>query len=305
MKRDHKQAIPLHQLAATDLGVEVFPVTNAASLSPFRQEAVIPHRHDHYSCFLVEQGQLEMMVDFQPVRLSPATLLVSHPGQIHQLGTVQDFQGWVLLTKASWLHAHLRDAIEQSHTNVCLLQLTKAQYAWFNHLLNALYESADTQSPPLVRTEVIPSLLNAWLGQVTALVDVQQQLTPAPQLRSIGLTKQFRQLLHQHVFSCKKPADYADKLNLTVSYLNDTVKAVTGFSLSYFIQQELLAEAQRLLLYSPLSVKEIAARLGYEDPKYFMRVFRKGKGLSPNRFQAQALARQRQADQAGYGPLFQ
>lgn len=80
-----------------------------------------------------------------------------------------------------------------------------------------------------------------------------------------------------------------------MSYLNDTVKAVTGFSLSYFIQQEILAEAQRLLFYTELSIKEIADRLGYEDPKYFIRFFGKGKGESPSLFRKNILAHKQPA----------
>jgi len=79
----------------------------------------------------------------------------------------------------------------------------------------------------------------------------------------------------------KKPADYASMMNITVSYLNDTLKQVSGFSSTWHIQNEIFTEAQRLLFYTDKSVKEIAFELGYEDEKYFIRLFGKKIGSSP------------------------
>nr|WP_262898746.1 helix-turn-helix domain-containing protein [Dawidia soli] len=73
-------------------------------------------------------------------------------------------------------------------------------------------------------------------------------------------------------------------MSFSTSYLNDTIKSVTGFTTTYFIQQEMFREGQRLLCYTDLSVKEIAALLGYDDHKYFNRLFTKLANLSPGRF---------------------
>ncbi|MBC8644381.1 helix-turn-helix transcriptional regulator [Flavobacterium lindanitolerans] len=50
------------------------------------------------------------------------------------------------------------------------------------------------------------------------------------------------------------------------------------------IQKEILREAQRMLYYTDHSVKEISDLLGYEDEKYFMRLFRKKTGFSPTEY---------------------
>ena len=102
--------------------------------------------------------------------------------------------------------------------------------------------------------------------------------------RSIEITRQFRQLVKEHFPKLKKPADYASKMALTVSYLNDTVKSTTGFHATWLIQQEIFREAQRLLFYTDKSVKEVAFQLGYDDYKYFIRMFGKITGMSPASF---------------------
>jgi YesN/AraC family two-component response regulator len=73
-------------------------------------------------------------------------------------------------------------------------------------------------------------------------------------------------------------------LHLSISYLNEIDKETTGFTVSYWIQQEVVLEAKRLLYYSQCSVKEIAHALGYADHTYFSRLFKKVEGRTPGEF---------------------
>lgn len=287
------KTIPLQALAIGSVGVAVYPMSSADLTPQAKQEGFIPHRHDHYSCFLAEQGAVDMRLDFQPLQLTAGSLLVSYPGQVHQVEAPQAFQGWMLVADAKLVAQHTRSRLEQSVPSPALLQLTPAEQAWFRHLFQMLHDAADPQHASLFHAEASHSLLNAGIAQAVSLLEVrQQQQVQAYSRRSLALTRQFRQLLHQHFLTWKKPAAYADHLHVTVSHLNDTVKAITGFSVSYFIQQEVLAEAQRLLRYTDLPVQEIAGQLGYEDFKYFSRLFVKGAGLSPSLFRKQSLTTQ-------------
>ena len=82
----------------------------------------------------------------------------------------------------------------------------------------------------------------------------------------------------------KSPAEYAAALNLSLSYLNEAVKACTGFAVSYWIQYEVILEAKRLLYHTDYNVKEIANELGYEDHAYFSRLFKKMVVQTPVEF---------------------
>jgi AraC family transcriptional activator of pobA len=50
------------------------------------------------------------------------------------------------------------------------------------------------------------------------------------------------------------------------------------------IQERLMLECRRRLVYLPMSVAAIAAELGFKDPAYFSRFFRKQSGMSPSQF---------------------
>ena len=53
-------------------------------------------------------------------------------------------------------------------------------------------------------------------------------------------------------------------------------------SVSRYVRRERVLQARRLLLYTELSVKEIAAELGYDDSAYFTRLFTKETGVPPS-----------------------
>ncbi len=76
----------------------------------------------------------------------------------------------------------------------------------------------------------------------------------------------------------------AAQLHITPLYLNEIVKEITGFPASYWIHQEIMLEAKRLLYYTNLDVKQIAFDLGYEDHAYFSRFFKKNTGLTAGEF---------------------
>jgi transcriptional regulator GlxA family with amidase domain len=64
--------------------------------------------------------------------------------------------------------------------------------------------------------------------------------------------------------------------------------ALTGLSLSRYLRAMRLRKAQELLTDSGLNVSEVAYAVGFEDPKYFSRVFSEAFGVSPAAFRASA-----------------
>lgn len=74
--------------------------------------------------------------------------------------------------------------------------------------------------------------------------------------------------------------DVADALNLTSGYLTTLVRRKTGRPVGGWITERRMQEARRLLVETGLSVEEIGHRVGYEDPAYFSRCFRREHGVA-------------------------
>ena len=94
----------------------------------------------------------------------------------------------------------------------------------------------------------------------------------------------FRELLESNIRTNRAPSFYAERLNITVAYLNEAINAVWGTSVSRNIQDEIILQAKRQLVYTTTSVKEIAQGLGFDDYSYFTRLFTKVAGVSPTLF---------------------
>ncbi len=97
---------------------------------------------------------------------------------------------------------------------------------------------------------------------------------------------EFKLAVEEHLTEEHSVNTIAEKLALTTSSLYGIVKVFSGVSPKEFITNRLMTEAQRKLHYSKLSVKELAYELGFNDPDYFSRLFKKSTGKSISEFLA-------------------
>jgi AraC-like DNA-binding protein len=81
----------------------------------------------------------------------------------------------------------------------------------------------------------------------------------------------------------------ARELNVGYRWFRRAFTHHTGLSPNKYLLEIRLARARSLLAQSPLSIKEIALRTGFEDAQYFCRFFHKKVGVTPGRWRAQAL----------------
>ena len=103
-----------------------------------------------------------------------------------------------------------------------------------------------------------------------------------PDARLARVTAYLRVTLHE-------PPDYrqlARLANLSYCQLFRLFKSHLGRSPQQFIEQERLDYAKRLLTLNRLSIKEVAAQVGFANQLYFSRRFQKATGLSPTQYRA-------------------
>ncbi|HEX5503645.1 MAG TPA: AraC family transcriptional regulator [Thermomicrobiales bacterium] len=75
--------------------------------------------------------------------------------------------------------------------------------------------------------------------------------------------------------------DVARAVSLTPGYLTTVVRRKTGRTVQDWLAERRLAEARRLLVETDLAVEEVGRRVGYGDPAYFARSFRRAHGTTP------------------------
>src|SRR6185312_4663889 len=88
----------------------------------------------------------------------------------------------------------------------------------------------------------------------------------------------------KQVFTLRTAADYADKLNVHVNYLNRAVKSVSGKTTTQLITERLLQEARVLLKNTTWNISEVAYALGFTEISHFNNFFKKHLQISPLNF---------------------
>ena len=240
-----------------------------------------PERHDRHSFFLLEKGSVTLEIDFQQYVIRAPSAIYMHPDQVHRILAFKN------VTVCAW-GAH-NESLNPEYVKL-LEEITPAVPMPLNPETFALLAEATSLCIKFAkrdRDKLYHALLKDQVNALVALViaPYDEQRTPADKLsRAEIVTKTFRETLALHFTRFKRPADYAQKLNLSTPYLNECVKNITGFSVSYHIQQRVVLEAKRLLRHSDQSLKEIAATLGYDDYAYFSRLFTKVSGMAPVTF---------------------
>jgi AraC family transcriptional regulator, transcriptional activator of pobA len=76
---------------------------------------------------------------------------------------------------------------------------------------------------------------------------------------------------------------------MTPDRLNDHVKRATGVTAGHLLRQRILTEAKRQLVFTRLTVGEIAYELAFADPSHFGRFFKKQTGTTPQAFRDTAI----------------
>lgn len=92
------------------------------------------------------------------------------------------------------------------------------------------------------------------------------------------------EFMHDHLSESLRLTDFAQEAGMSVSHFSERFRRQTGQSpMAYFIHLRMRL-ACRLLDLSDKSVKTVALEVGYRDPYYFSRLFKKSMGLAPERY---------------------
>jgi AraC family transcriptional activator of pobA len=82
---------------------------------------------------------------------------------------------------------------------------------------------------------------------------------------------------------------YAQRLGLSTERLNRMVRAETGHNVQTLLHARLAREACRRLVHVAAPISRLAFELGFEDPAYFSRFFKRQTGLGPREYRARAM----------------
>lgn len=264
-------------------GFVAMPFLDSISLDPSH---LSPHYHDFYQVSLLT-GNCRLMHDFRETEASGNTLFFLSPGQVHTMRPDDDIQGTIIsFTREFADHPSgmlLDLPIFHPSDAAPWLKLDAGQAVIVRGLFESIQSEFDSGLPHA--EEAMKSLLTLLLVKSSRWKGGENSNSRSG--RSGMLIRRFQQEVELRFLDWQTLAPYARLLGVTANYLNDVVKDETGISAGEHIRSRRLLDAKRLLLHSELSVSEIGYRLGFKDPSYFSRFFRRYEKVTPMSFRSE------------------
>ena len=241
------------------------------------------HAHaDLNHVFHITAGGGVMHVDGEMIAFTAPCLLLVPSGRVHGFAYEVETAGSVLTVADSYL----RDLTAREPAFAGLFRAPRQLPLGPESTIAASLRELSRElvwTAPAGGAAVEGHLLTILVEALRRLVRVEAA-TPAVQGGHVTLVARFRELVEAHYREGLPMEAYAGRLGVTVARLRGACLRVAGATPLRLVQDRLMLEAKRALLYSNMTVAEVAYHLGFDDPAYFSRFFAKAEGLSPKRY---------------------
>ena len=228
-------------------------------------------------------------IDFKNHPYEGSVMLILSPGQIHVVKEERPSDGFVIRFLPSIFNLEteffdfvLDTCLYESTTRCPMVKLSEFYQEIFRSIFFSLQKEFQEQGE---NTELIISSYLKIL--ITHINRIKKQGIDSNILISDNqfiLFRSFKVLIEKNYKKTHSVQGFASLLNVPARTLNSLTKKFANKTASELIQERVLLEAKRRLIHQPQSVKEICFNLGFEDPAYFTRFFKKHTGISPQYF---------------------
>jgi len=243
-----------------------------------------PHRHEKLvQLFYVEEGSGLAEVDNQRFQLSSGNLLIVPQNCVHTFLWEEGSNGYVLFVARPLLAKmeQVLGGLPWAHQNGQLLHITD-QVTLVESLLSTLCTESGSRLPQreIFMENLALSLFMCLNRKMRAKV-----LTEVVEAdKSQRHLDKFSRLLEAN-YTTEHTVDwYAANIGITAAHLNHLCKTRLEQSALSVIHERQLAEAKRSLIYTGKAASQVAEELGFSDPAYFSRFFKRLTGVSPGKF---------------------
>ena len=246
-----------------------------------------PHTHpDHSQLLLVTEGGGTIQVEAESWRIEAPCLLMIPATVVHAIAFAPETDGFVVTVATSFLDAAIGPDKEIRTAAKTAKHHTLTHEEIEEHGILDAFRRLDREfvwSAPGRRMAVTAHLQRVLIA-LARLRQEQRLQTSAEPRPGADLVLRYRELIEQHFRSGLPLAFYAGELGVTYSRLHAACQSVMGESALKLLHNRQILEAQRNLLYTSMSVAEVAYAVGFEDPAYFSRFFSARAGMPPGHY---------------------
>ena len=265
------------------LHVEAIPVRSGP-----HDWTIRAHAHpDHHQILLMSQGGGTLHLDENVLTFEAPALFVVPALAVHAIEFHPNSDGFVITVSTSFLQAAIED-----DEDLAAAFARRSRYVYndldpASRFLDAFQSLARefVWSAPGRRTAIKAHFQRILVG----LARLQNDAASGDghwHHRDTEIVARYRELIERDFRQQPPLAGFAALLGVTTARLNQACRAVIGKSALTLLHDRIVIEAKRSLLYTGMTVAEIAWSVGFSDPAYFNRFFSRRTGGSPGAFRS-------------------
>lgn len=255
--------------------------------APFNMDT--KHSHGQHEIYYLQSGERYYFIDDRIYHVNPGDLIFIPKKVLHRTTaanndnherTVVYFEDRFLSGLAPNLKQHtIMDCFRRESK---ALRLNVAQQHTFETLLSKMvaeYKNPQKNSDIFLKALLIQLLVQASRILTTDDISNFDPLNP--------IHDKIHQIVRYIRYNYQKQitlTELAEKFFISQFYLSRMFKEVTGLTLIEYLNNIRIKEAQQLLEKTELSITEIAGMVGFENPTYFGRMFKRITGTTPREF---------------------
>jgi len=277
----------LHKDEPDKLQFEIYPLKKY--LIDSEQHALKPHIHSFYQIIWFMSGEGKHYVDFNEYAVKNNTLFFISKGQVHHFdekeyeGCIIHFNESFITDNENYINIFLKQNIFNSFEKEPLFQIKQSGIQELQNVVNQMQTEMWTPNQ-FAHSEYLKVLLHLFLIVIQRFGIRKDCNGLSVNNPSHILFVKFRNLLEENYHKIHTVSEYAGLLNVSNKTLTNCTNEISHQTPLQIINERLSLEAKRLLAYSDKNVNEIGFDLGFEDPSYFVKFFKRYTKMLPGDF---------------------
>jgi len=253
-----------------------------------------PHQNNFYQLILYINGNGKHRVDFNSIDYSPSTLIPVVKNQVQAVQSSPDTEAFILSFTDQFFCRYEEDIENLQNMRIFdymiparKIDLKRKDFLELQMLVYQMQAELNNRQT-VMQKEIIRDLLRIFINHGERLIQANNQFENCNQNGNIDYTLfcNFRKILNNNYSSNHSVKEYADKLFITSRKLNQLTLRFAGKNAKEMINERLIIELKRLLLYDNKTVKDIAMATGFTDMSNFNKFFKQHTKTTPAKFRS-------------------
>ncbi len=250
------------------------------------------HKIEFFFILIITQNTYTHFVDFKSYQLTEGSAIFLAKNQVHHFTKeLEKAEGYSIVFNSFFVdnyhflsNNYQFNRLFNYHIEVPVIHQQDMGEDSFIDIAQNLHKEY-TFPNSFAKSEMLSTLLHVLLLKAERAKELQAISGVKTQWLEIFCT--FKDILEKEYINTRNSRYYASKLLVSYKFLNDVVKKLTGKTVKAFIDEFVTLEIKRYLVSTPLSIKEISYKTGFEEPPNMVKFFKKNTTTTPLKYRQQ------------------